>query len=76
MRSIKRECLERLILFREASLGRVLREYVAHHNGERNHQGIGNRLIVPDPADLGGCGAVTVRRRLGGLLNFYRRKAG
>lgn len=76
VRSIKRECLERLILFGEASLGRVLREYVAHYNGERNHQGIGNRLIAPAPADLGGCGAVTVRRRLGGLLNFYRRKAG
>ncbi|MBZ0150755.1 MAG: hypothetical protein K8J09_04415 [Planctomycetes bacterium] len=49
---------------------------MAHFNGERNHQGIGKRLIVPDPADLGGRGTVSVRRRLGGLLNFHRRRAG
>lgn len=76
VRSIKRECLERLILFGEGSLLRVLRSYVAHYNGERNHQGIGNALIAPKPGDMGGCGDVVVRRRLGGLLNFYRRKAG
>lgn len=76
VRSIKRECLERLILFGEESLRRALSEYVAHYNAERNHQGIGNALIAPLPGDLGGAGTVTVRRRLGGLLNFYRRKAG
>jgi transposase InsO family protein len=76
VRSIKQECLDRLILFGEDSLRRVLREYVAHYNGERNHQGIGNELIAPRSGDLGGGGRITVRRRLGGLLNFYRRKAG
>lgn len=76
VRSIKRECLDRLILWGEDSLQRALREYVAHYNGERNHQGIGNELIAPKVGDLRGRGTVTVRRRLGGLLNFYRRKAG
>ena len=76
VRSIKRECLERLILFGEDSLRRVLREYAAHYNGERNHQGIGNELIAPRPLDLAGRGAVERRARLGGLLNFHRRKAG
>ena len=76
VRSVKRECLDRLILFGEDSLRRALREYAAHYNGERNHQGAGNRLIAPLSGDLGGRGAVTCRRRLGGLLNVYRRKAG
>jgi putative transposase len=76
VRSIKSECLDQLILVGEGSLRRALREYEVHYNRERNHQGIGNELIAPGIGDLGGRGAVTVRRRLGGLLNFYRRKAG
>jgi putative transposase len=76
VRSVKSECLERLILFGEGALRRALGEYLAHYNGERNHQGIGNVLIAPLPGDLGGGGRVAVRRRLGGLLNFYRCKAG
>jgi transposase InsO family protein len=76
VRSVKSECIERRILFGEGALRRVLREYLAHYNGERNHQGIGNVLIAPLPGDLGGSGRIAVRRRLGGLLNFYRRKAG
>ncbi len=76
VRSVKEECLDRMILFGVDSLQRVLREYAAHYNGERNHQGIGGALIAPKADDLGGTGRVVVRRRLGGLLNFYRRKAG
>ena len=38
--------------------------------------GIGNVLIAPRAGDLGGHGRIVVRPRLGGLLNFYRRKAG
>jgi putative transposase len=76
VRSVKKECLDRLILFGVDSLQRVLREYAAHYNSERNHQGIGNALIAPRAGDLDGSGRITVRRRLGGLLNFYRRKAG
>jgi len=42
VRSIKDECLDRMILLGEASLRRALREYVAHFRSERNHQGVGN----------------------------------
>jgi transposase InsO family protein len=47
VRSIKDECLDRVILFGETSLRRALREYVAHYHTERNHQGVGNRLLKP-----------------------------
>ena len=76
VRSIKSECLDRLILIGEDSLQRALREYSAYYNRERNHQGIGNQLIAPRAEDLAGTGAVQRRGRLGGMLNFYRRKAG
>ena len=76
VRSIKSECLDRLILIGEDSLQRALREYSAYYNRERNHQGLGNELIAPRAEDLAGTGAVQRRGRLGGMLNFYRRKAG
>ena len=47
VRSIKEECLERLILFSERSLRRALREYETHYLMERNHQGMGNQLLEP-----------------------------
>ena len=47
VRSVKEECLARLILFGEASLRHALTEYVAHFHHERNHQGKGNVLLFP-----------------------------
>jgi len=37
-----------MILFGERALRRVLNEYVAHYHFERNHQGIGNNLVLAD----------------------------
>jgi transposase InsO family protein len=47
VRSVKEECLSRLLLFGEASLWHALREYVEHDHHERNHQGEGNVLLLP-----------------------------
>jgi putative transposase len=76
VRSVKEECLVRLILFGEASLRHALAEYVEHFHQERNHQGKGNVLLCPlarqrsqskDP--------IQRRERLGGLLKYYVREA-
>ena len=76
VRSIKEECLHRLIFFGESMLRRAVGEFLAHYHGERNHQGLGNRLIEPKE-DVGTqTGRVVCRRRLGGLLRYYYRKAG
>jgi putative transposase len=45
VRSIKYECLNKMILFGESHLGHVVKEYVTHYNAERNHQGMENRLL-------------------------------
>jgi helix-turn-helix protein len=50
-------------------------EFVAPLSLERNHQGLGNRLIVPMETTTETTGAVERRLRLGGLLNYYYRKA-
>jgi putative transposase len=47
VRSVKEECLSRLILCGEASLWHALHEYVEHYHCERNHQGKGNVLLFP-----------------------------
>jgi len=47
VKSVKDECLSKLILFGEASLRRTLREYLVHYDAERNHQGKGNVLLFP-----------------------------
>jgi putative transposase len=75
VRSVKEECLSRLILFSEASLQRALNEFVAHYHAERNHQGRGNVLLFPASVDTRDVGAVQCRERLGGLLRYYYRQA-
>ena len=50
-------------------------EFVTHYHSERNHQGLGNRLIEYDEHIGQRTGDVVVEERLGGLLKYYRRKA-
>ncbi len=72
--SIKEECLGRMILFGERSLRHAVSEYLVHYHAERNHQGIGNVIPFPDER-LYQAGEIRKVGRLGGLLNFYHRKA-
>jgi putative transposase len=75
VRTIKESCLERVILFGEGSVRRAAAEFTVHYHAERNHQGLDNHLICPDPAHVRGEGQVKRRERLGGLLNYYYRIA-
>jgi putative transposase len=47
VRSMKEECLNRVIPLGERHFRRTLADFVAHYHGERNHQGLGNELIDP-----------------------------
>jgi transposase InsO family protein len=76
VRSVKEECLSRLILFGEAALCHALKEYVEHYHHERNHQGKGNVLLFPAVSqDTEREGPIRYRERLGGLLKYYEREA-
>ncbi len=75
VRSIKSECLDRLIIIGERHLRMAISEYVGHYHAERNHQGLENALIAP-ASEVGELsGPVLRRERLGGMLNYYHRKA-
>jgi putative transposase len=76
VRSVKEECLARLILFGEASLWHALHEYVEQYHHERNHQGKGNILLFPSSRQAQAReGRIRCCERLGGLLKYYDREA-
>jgi putative transposase len=75
VRSVKESCLQRMIWFGERSLRKGIQEFMMHYHTERNHQGLANRLISPEPGHLGKAGVVQRRQRLGGMLNYYYRAA-
>ena len=72
--SIKSECLSRLILLGERHLRLAVREYVAHYNQERPHQGLNGRFVVRAENE-NRSGPIQRSDRLGGLLHFYHRQA-
>ena len=77
VKSVKQECLSRLILFGEGSLRRALQQYVGQYHEERNHQGKENLILFPLETEgaRNRSGALRRRERLGGLLKYYEREA-
>jgi putative transposase len=76
VRSVKEECLARLMLFGEKALQHALTEYTTHYHHERNHQGKGNVLLFPAVGQgPERAGPIRCRERLGGLLKYYEREA-
>ena len=73
--SVRTECWNRFSPLGEGHLRWALAEYLAHYHRERNHQGLGGRLIEPGPATGRRRGRVVGRSRLGGLLRHYEREA-
>jgi putative transposase len=70
VRSIREECLNRVIPLGDRHLRRTLAEFVAHYHGERNHHGLDNELIDRPPRQTVG-GPIRRRERIGGLLSYY-----
>lgn len=70
VRSIKEGCLSRMILIGGGSLRGAVAQFCEHYHRERNHQGLGNKIIEPEFC-TDGAGGVQCRERLGGLLRYY-----
>jgi transposase InsO family protein len=78
VKTARTECLDHFVIFSERHLRHLLKEFVAHYNTERYHQGIGGQIIRPRPAasnDTAVIGTIECHSRLGGQLRFYRRQA-
>jgi putative transposase len=75
VRSIKSECLAQIIPLGERHLRHAVKEYTEHYHVERNHQGLEYRMIEEQQGVVDLNSAVARRKRLGGVLNYYERRA-
>ena len=75
VRSVKSECLAKIIPLSERHLCKAVKEYTEHYHQERNHQGLGNELIEKRSIGPNVDGIVSCRERLGGILKYYYRRA-
>jgi transposase InsO family protein len=75
VRSITSECLDQIIPLGEHHLRSAVKEYTEHYHVERNHQGLDIELIEDRRGAPDVSGDVERRERLGGILNYYYRRA-
>ena len=75
VRSIKSECLAQIIPLGERHLRHAIEECAEHFYIERNHQGLDNRLIEERQVVVEMNSAIERHERLGGVLNYYERRA-
>jgi len=73
--SLKSECLDRMIFFGESSLRNAVGQFLSRFHSERNHQGLGNKIIDPREEVGQAEGDIQCHERLGGLLRYYQRTA-
>jgi putative transposase len=73
VRSVREECLDRLLIINQAHLTRVLREYTNYYNVARPHQGLDQQ--TPIPVQRIRTGDILRRDVLGGVLHDYYRKS-
>jgi hypothetical protein len=72
IRSVREECLDKLLIINQAHLRRVMCEYVEFFNTARPHQGIEQQIPIPQTDHLTH-GSVRCRNVLGGIIYDYYR---
>lgn len=73
--SIRRECLDHVIILNEQHLRRVLRDYLDYYHRSRTHLGLEKDCPLPRPVEPLEAGNIQVEPILGGLHHRYSRRA-
>ena len=73
--SVRRECLDHVIVLTAAGLRRVLNEYVAYYSHTRTHLALNKDAPVPRPVAPPTAGRVIATPQVGGLHHRYERRA-
>ena len=73
MKSIRVECLHKIIFLGEDHLRRTITQHLVHYCQEGNHHSLDNQLI--DPEELKPIGPIRRLKRIDGLLSSYYREA-
>ena len=75
VKTVRRECLDHILVFGEHHLERILREYVRHYNKECPHRGLSLKTPEPKLTSNRADSEVVRVNRLGGLIHEYHRIA-
>jgi putative transposase len=75
VRTIKEDCVNRMLFFGEDMLRSTIGEFVIHYHEERNHQALDNQLLTNPAGNDNPRGRLRRRERIGGMLNYYFREA-
>ena len=73
--SIRRECLDHVIVINERHLRRLLRRYLAYYNATRPHQSLHNDSPHPREVQTPAGGRIVAIPQVGGLHHRYQRAA-
>src|SRR5438874_5696763 len=73
--SIRRECLDHVIVFHEAGLRRILKDYFEYYERCRTHLSLEKDAPVSRPVELPSLGQVIEIPKVGGLHHLHSRKA-
>jgi transposase InsO family protein len=74
--TLRRECMDHVLILGEQHLREVLAEYVRHYNGYRPHQRLRQEPPLREPDHVADITAtIECRQVLGGLISEYRRAA-
>jgi transposase InsO family protein len=73
--SIRRECLDRVIVFQERQLRQILESYFEYYHKVRPHRSLSHDSPIPRPVESPDRGKVTEMPLVGGLHHHYRREA-
>ena len=75
MGTVRRACLDRLLILGRGHLEAALREFVEHYNAARPHRSLELHPPLGRPQPASASGAIVRRDRLGGLIHEYSRRA-
>ena len=75
VRTVREECLDKLIIINQQHLRRVMLEYTSYYNSTRPHQGSEQRIPVPQREPVVDSGPVLCHDVLGGIIHDYQRAA-
>jgi hypothetical protein len=73
--SIRRECLDHIVVFNESSLRRTLKSYFHYYHGARTHLSLRKDAPETRPVQPPGLGSVMELPEVGGLHHRYERRA-
>ena len=73
--SIRRECLDHVLVLNERHLHRLFRAYVAYYNTSRPHQSLENNSPIPRQVQPPSRGPIRAVPEVGGLHHRYQRVA-